>query len=150
MEALEIEGQTDQTPLASRCVDTAQGELAKAQHLLDDADHRFNRAFACAVDGFAQRRPELVGHLEPPNSRPRLGDRAVGRNAAANWHDGDHGPWRCTARCTASHTRPSSRGQNTRHPVPPPAACQWPMEWHRAWVRLPESHWGDWRGPIQR
>src|SRR5260370_7091306 len=64
MEALEIESQTDQTPLASRCVDTAHGELAKAQHLLDDADHRFNRAFACAVDGFAQRRPELVGHLD--------------------------------------------------------------------------------------
>src|SRR6266567_3086289 len=71
MEALEIEGQTDQTPLASRCVDTAQGELAKAQPLLDDADHRFNRAFACAVDGFTQRRPELVGHLD-------LGTRVLG------------------------------------------------------------------------
>jgi len=53
MEALEIEGQTDQTPLASRRQFPAQGELAKAQHLLDDADHRFNRTFACAVDGFA-------------------------------------------------------------------------------------------------
>ena len=53
MEALQIESQTDQTPLASRRQFPAQGELAKAQHLLDDADHRFNRAFACAVDGFA-------------------------------------------------------------------------------------------------
>src|SRR5260370_30974006 len=71
MEALEIESQTSKTRLVSRCVDTAQGELAKAQHLLDDADHRFNRAFACAVDGFAQRRPELVGHLD-------LGTRVLG------------------------------------------------------------------------
>src|SRR6266705_6687066 len=71
MEALEIEGQTDQTPLASHRLDTAQGELAKAQHLLDDAEHRFNRAFACAIDGFAQRRPELVGHLD-------LGTRVLG------------------------------------------------------------------------
>src|SRR5712692_11660866 len=50
MEALEIESQTDQTPLASRRQFPAQGELAKAQHLLDDADHRFDGAFACAVD----------------------------------------------------------------------------------------------------
>jgi len=55
MEALEIERQTDQTPLARRRLDTPQGELAKAEHLLDDADHRFDRAFACPVDGFAQR-----------------------------------------------------------------------------------------------
>ena len=53
MEALEIERQTDQAPLARRRRDPPQGELAEAQHLLDDADHRFNRAFACAVDGFA-------------------------------------------------------------------------------------------------
>src|SRR5258706_2885446 len=72
MEALEIEGQTDQTPLASCCMDTTQGELAKAQHLLDDADHRFDGAFARAVDGFAQRRLELVGHLH-------LGTRLFGR-----------------------------------------------------------------------
>ena len=54
MEALEIEGQTDQTPLARRRRDPPQGELAEAQHLLDDAEHRFDGAFACAVDGFAQ------------------------------------------------------------------------------------------------
>ena len=64
MEALEIERQTDQTPLARRRLDTPQGELAKAEHLLDDADHRFDRAFACPVDGFAQRGPELVGHFD--------------------------------------------------------------------------------------
>ncbi len=63
MEALQMESQTDQTPLASRRQFSAQRELAEAEHLLDDADHRFDGAFACAVDGFAQGSPELVGHL---------------------------------------------------------------------------------------
>jgi hypothetical protein len=30
--------------------------LAEAQHLLDDADHRFDGAFARPIDGFAQCR----------------------------------------------------------------------------------------------
>ena len=72
MEALQIEGQTDQTPFASRRQFPAQGELAEAQHLLDNADHRFDGAFAGAVDGFAQGGPELVGHLH-------LGTRLFGR-----------------------------------------------------------------------
>src|SRR5579859_3961586 len=72
MEALEIESQTDQTPLASRRQFPAQGELAEAEHLLDDADHRFDGAFACTIDGFAQGGPELVGHLH-------LGTRLFGR-----------------------------------------------------------------------
>src|SRR6266581_5012386 len=63
MQALEIESQTDQTPLASRRLDPMQGELAEAQHLFDDPDHRFDRAFACLIDRFTQRCPELVGHL---------------------------------------------------------------------------------------
>src|SRR6266568_4260036 len=46
MEALEIESQTDQTPLAGSRQFPAQGKLAKTQHLLDDADHRFDGAFA--------------------------------------------------------------------------------------------------------
>src|SRR5260221_8711418 len=71
MEALEIEGQTDQAPLASRRQFPAQGELAEAQHLLDDADHRFDSAFACPVDRFAQRGLELVRHLD-------LGTRVLG------------------------------------------------------------------------
>ena len=71
MEALEIEGQTDQAPLASGGQFTAQGELAEAQHLLDDADHRFDGAFASAVDRFAQRGLELVRHLD-------LGTRVLG------------------------------------------------------------------------
>src|SRR5712692_77778 len=97
MEALEIEGQTDQAPLASDGQFTAQGELAEAQHLLDDADHRLDGAFACPVDRFAQRGLELVCHLEPSNSRPGVVDRAVARTAAASWDDGDHGQSRCKA-----------------------------------------------------
>ena len=54
MEALQIESQTDQTPLASRRLRATQGELAEAQHLLDDADHRFDGVLACAIDRFAQ------------------------------------------------------------------------------------------------
>jgi len=45
MEALEIESQTDQTPLACGGLFTAQRELAEAQHLFDDLDHRFGGAF---------------------------------------------------------------------------------------------------------
>src|SRR5439155_22644215 len=98
MEALEIESQTDQTPLASRRLDPAQGELAEADHLLDNPDHRFNRVLACHVDRFAHCRLELVGHLEPSNSHLQEADRAAARTAAANWDDGDHDPWRCRAR----------------------------------------------------
>src|SRR5258708_4803740 len=64
MEALEIEGQTDQAPLESLGQFPAQGELAEAQHLLDDAEHRFDGAFACPGDRFAQRGLELVRHLD--------------------------------------------------------------------------------------
>src|SRR5260370_11764227 len=64
MEALEIERQTDQTPLASGRLYPTQGELAEAEHLLDDPDHRFNRVLACPVDRFPQCRLELVGHLD--------------------------------------------------------------------------------------
>src|SRR5260370_22979922 len=64
MEALEIESQTDQAPLASGGLNPAQRELAKAEYLFDDANHRFDGAFACPVDRFAQRSSELVGHLD--------------------------------------------------------------------------------------
>src|SRR5437660_9248279 len=64
MEALEIEGQTDQTPLARRRRDPPQGKLAEAEDLFDDADHRFDGTFACPVDRFTKRGPELVGHFD--------------------------------------------------------------------------------------
>ena len=55
MEALEIEGQTDQAPLESFGQFTAQGELAEAQHLLDDADHRFDGALHCSIKNLTRR-----------------------------------------------------------------------------------------------
>jgi hypothetical protein len=64
MEALEVEGQTNQAPLACGSQYPAQGELAEAQHLFDDANHRFDCAFAGPIDRFAQRSLELVGHLD--------------------------------------------------------------------------------------
>ena len=64
MEPLEIEGQADQTPLARGSFVPAQRELAETQHILDDPDHRFNSAFACRVDRFANCRLELVRHLD--------------------------------------------------------------------------------------
>src|SRR5947209_11593095 len=64
METLEIERQTDQTPLARHCREPTQGELAEAEYLFDDAKHWLDGAFACAIDRFAQRGSELVGHLD--------------------------------------------------------------------------------------
>jgi len=64
MEALQIESQTDQAPLTGSGQFTAQGKLAEAQHPLDDADHRFDGAFACPIDRFAQGGSEFVGHLD--------------------------------------------------------------------------------------
>src|SRR6266851_885227 len=64
MKALEIERQTDQAPLARRRRDPTQGELAEAEYFFDDADHWFDRAFACPIDRFAQCGSQLVGHLD--------------------------------------------------------------------------------------
>jgi hypothetical protein len=64
MEALEIESQTDQTPLAGSSRDPTQRELAEAEHLFDHPDHRFDGAFAGPVDRLAQGRFELVRHLD--------------------------------------------------------------------------------------
>src|SRR6266496_5998058 len=63
MEALEIEGQTDQAPLASRRLSTTQRELAETQHLFDNFDDRFDGAFASPIDRFAHRCLELVRHV---------------------------------------------------------------------------------------
>ena len=63
VKTFEIEGQTDQTPLASRCSGPTQQELAEAQHLFDDPDDGFDGTFACSVDCFAQGSFELVRHL---------------------------------------------------------------------------------------
>ncbi len=62
MQTLEIVGQTDQGPLASEVDQTPKGELAEAQHLLDDANDRFNRRLAQAIEAIADVGAELVGH----------------------------------------------------------------------------------------
>src|SRR5215211_2213447 len=64
MQPLQIERQTDQTPLARSRVLATQRELSESQHLFDDADHRLNCAFAQPVDRLPDRGCELVGHLD--------------------------------------------------------------------------------------
>src|SRR5436853_437608 len=80
MQPLQIERQTDQTPLASGGHLPAQRELAKAQYLFDDADHRFDRAFAQPVDRLAERRLEFIRHLLA-RTRVVAGWRRQGRKA---------------------------------------------------------------------
>src|SRR3989442_402950 len=127
MEALEIESQTDQAPLASRRRYSPQGELAEAEYLFDDPDHWFDRAFACPVDRFAQRSPELVGHLD---LRTGILRRRVwqGREALL----------------------PASRDRSSQRPALLPRGCRSSMEWPQAWVRPPGYRSDDWRGPIPR
>src|SRR5258706_11629576 len=64
MQPLQIERQTDQTPLASSGMLATQRELAKAQHFLNNANHRLDRAFAQAINRFPNRGLELVGHFD--------------------------------------------------------------------------------------
>ncbi len=52
MQPLQIERQADQTPLATSGLLAAQRELAEAQHFLNNADHRLDRAFAQAINPF--------------------------------------------------------------------------------------------------
>lgn len=61
MQALEVEGETNQAPFASSFVLATQRELAKAQDLLDDADDGLYGALACAVDELAKFSLQLVG-----------------------------------------------------------------------------------------
>ncbi len=150
MEALQIESQTDQTPLASRRQFPAQGELAEAEHLLDNADHRFDGAFARAVDGFAQRRPELVGHLDLGT---RLFGRRVGQRRKTLLPAGMMG---ITARGdvgldAALRTRGPRRGAR----IPGIQCCRLRYANDRGngierGFSPPFCRWGDWRGPIRR
>jgi hypothetical protein len=64
VEPLQVPGQTDQAPLPSRGLQTTQGELPEPQHLLDNANNRFNRGLAQAVNSFAQFSLKFVGHLD--------------------------------------------------------------------------------------
>jgi len=59
----QIERQADETPFASGRRQAAQGELAKAEDLLDDSDHRFDGAFAQTINCLADCGLEFVSHL---------------------------------------------------------------------------------------
>ena len=63
MHAFEIEGQADKTPFASRRPQAAQGELAKAEDLLEDANDGFHGAFSQAINGLSNLGLEFVSHL---------------------------------------------------------------------------------------
>ena len=64
MQALQIESETDQGPFIVHDIQAAQQELAKAEHRLDDANNRFDSGFAQAINGLADGRLQLVGHLD--------------------------------------------------------------------------------------
>ena len=63
MHTLQVPGQTHQAPLASGFRQAAQGELAKTEDFFDNANHRFDSAFAQTVDGLADISAEFVSHF---------------------------------------------------------------------------------------
>jgi cation:H+ antiporter len=94
MEALEIERQTDQTPLARGGQFPAQGELTEAGHLFDDADHRFDRACR-ARTGWQSESAQLLDC--------RWGDWRARIPRSADWPDP-----RPPVRCNPARTRRAS------------------------------------------
>lgn len=84
MQALQIERQTDQTPLVGRRGLTPQRKSVEAQHLLDDPDHWLDGAFAgsaakrsCQLWLCASRPVAMYGSI------PRCGSTPVNRGHAA-------------------------------------------------------------------
>src|SRR5258708_7935091 len=71
MQALEVNSQTDQSPLASRSRQATQGKLTKAQDFFDDANDWFDSTFTETVDFTTNLGMEFVSHLD-------LGGRRVG------------------------------------------------------------------------
>src|SRR6266550_5055677 len=80
MEALEVEGQTDQPPLTSGGLLSTQGKLAKADGLFDDANDWFDGALAEPIDGLADGSLELVSHL---HLRTRISRWRIGKSCEA-------------------------------------------------------------------
>lgn len=58
--ALQVPTETDQRPLALHRLEAAQQELAKAQHVFDDAGDGFDRGLALGVAGLAPARAQPV------------------------------------------------------------------------------------------
>ena len=63
MHPFQIVSQANKRPLATGSTQTAQGELTKAQHFLDDANHGFHSRFTQAVKGVTNFGTQLVSHL---------------------------------------------------------------------------------------
>ena len=63
MQTLQVECHTHQTPFASGGLQARQRELAKAQDVFDNAQHRFDCTFSQAVDCLAKLGLEFICHL---------------------------------------------------------------------------------------
>jgi len=63
MQALQVECHTHQTPFASGGLQATQRELAKAQDVFDNAQHRFDCTFSQAVDRPANLGRSIYQHL---------------------------------------------------------------------------------------
>ena len=61
---LEVKSQADQTPFACRCGQAAQRELAKAQDLFDDPDHRLDGTLAQTINLLADLGLQFVSHFD--------------------------------------------------------------------------------------
>jgi hypothetical protein len=82
MQAFEVPGQTDQTPLTRRCGQAAQRKLAKAQHLLDDTNDWFDGTFALAVNRSTDVSLQFIGHLDDGTGLGGRGLRGLGKKLA--------------------------------------------------------------------
>ena len=60
--ALDIPGQTNQIPLPRDLLQTAQGELAKPHHRLDDPEDWLNRLFAQGISSAPCHRSQAMRH----------------------------------------------------------------------------------------
>ena len=64
VQSFQIESQTYQTPLSSRCRQTTQGKLTKAHDFFDDTNDGFHRTFAQTINHLANLGLQLVSHLD--------------------------------------------------------------------------------------
>src|SRR5574337_1305316 len=64
MPTLQVEGQAHQAPFASGGNQAPQRELAKAQDLFDDPDHRFDGTLPQAIDRLPDGGLKFVSHLD--------------------------------------------------------------------------------------
>ena len=92
-----VPGQGDQVPLAFGLGEAAQGELAKAHHRFDDAEHRLRRLLAQGVE--LPGLPALPVDAPSPRAASGPAARAARRRTAlARSDDGARAPARSTAR----------------------------------------------------